>query len=243
MLVLAVLLGTTPVAVAENGQQTTLLVSPSGQPVGGWWQQWMNDSYMPTYNGTVTLDTEFDGQCGQVSGAVGCTTATPPNFTVGIVARSPELDRQTLLYEQAHVLDLAYLTAVERSELLALWRRPMPAGKTVAQVWWAEETHYWGQPVMGEWFAADYSLCALHRRFTWALMDRVGGDWVGANSYPVYSDFRGPDQEPTRRPGVWRTVWLPPTRTQAYWLQAQQESCALIRYWILAAQHRVAQFA
>lgn len=219
-------------AIIGDARAATLL-TPAGQPVGAPWQTWINESYMPTYQGTIALNTAFDGQCGMVTDARGCTQQeTPGSYVIGILPGSAALERETLLYEQAHVIDLEYLTDADRAELIALWRQTVPAGQSVDQFWWDGETYYWwGEPVMGEWFADDYSLCALHRSFTWALMDRANGGWPGADSYPVYDILREPENMETRN-GSYRVVWLPPTRRDAYWLQAQEESCALIRYWI-----------
>lgn len=86
ILVALVALAMPSVAAADNGQQTTLLLTPSGQPVGGVWQRWMNDSYMPTYNGSMVLDLGSASMCGSTDDAATVACTAPSGFTPDLTA-------------------------------------------------------------------------------------------------------------------------------------------------------------
>jgi hypothetical protein len=176
-------------ALADNGQQTTLLLNPAGQPVGGVWQQWMNDSYMPTYNGSMVLDLEakYGGApCSTDNySALGCSyspafTATAPTETampetaldgqwlsLWEPLRIPAdrlYDRFVLMYEQAHILDFRMLSDSQRTRILQIWGKPVPSNETVDEYWW-DGTTTSASDVMGEWFSEDYALCSVFWRW------------------------------------------------------------------------------
>lgn len=223
-------------AIADYGRQTTTLLAPSGEPVGGLWQQWMNDSYMPTYSGPMVLDLHMTSVCGFDQGVddtytTACTAATPFEPVSAATADAPETGvnmpaeladiagaadisdtrRFLLLYEQGHVIDFRYLTDAERAMLISLWRRPgLPAGESMNDYWWAGESDPLAQPLI-EWFAEDYAICATVRTFNSNTAGALGwGFWFA--HYPLIGH--------AARPWSWA---------------AQSESCGLIRYWIRAA--------
>lgn len=233
----AFLLACSP-AMADNGQQTTTLLSPAGQPAGGAWQQWMNNSYMPTYSGPMVLD--MSGACPPL--AAGCTSGTA--FTpvgsneetmpeTSIVTSEPDY-KQTLLYEQAHVIDFRYLTDPERQAFLTLWHVALPAGESIEQFWWQGEDRFLTAnpvPVMGEWFSEDYLLCATYRHLSLRQWDNLG---TLVTTYPLVTT------QPATR---WKKVGLGDyvangfraTRKTAWLLPAQYSSCGMIRRDITAA--------
>lgn len=191
-------------ALADNGQQTTTLLSPSGQPTGGVWQRWMNASYMPTYNGPMVLDLGMTpAECGYATTDVvaGCTATTAFDPVDPSVQDLPETGlnvpsfgsstahpidfarhaRWTLLYEQGHVLDYRDLTDTDRSEFAALWNRPAPSGESIGAWWWqGESTDAFS--TLGEWFSSDYMICALWPDLTWGILDHNAyqTEWDGA---------------------------------------------------------------
>lgn len=227
------LLGAAP-AVADDGQQTTLLLSPTGQPVGGKWQAWMNESRMPTFNGPMVLDLVASGPLpGCMAGAQDCTTAS--GFTPGLsaaLAGDPETvlstPRQTaphwsLLYEQAHVVDLRYLTDADRAAFLRLWHRALPsAGEPMSTYWWqGEQAVASVQQAPGEWFSADYALCALFPHFDFRTTQRLSGAVLAkAEDFP---GLRPANQN-------WQT------RRTRWEVRTQQRSCRLIRGWLTTSQ-------
>ena len=78
--------------------QTTTLITPQGQPVGGPWQRWLNESQVPTYRGTMVLDvsTADDHRlCNWAGGLTGgCSNnyamTPPPAWTQDQITATPE---------------------------------------------------------------------------------------------------------------------------------------------------------
>lgn len=158
--------------------QTTTLVTPSGAPVSGQWQQWMNEDRMPSYRGTMVLDVstaDVKQYCWSTA-ALACTapTASQLGACASFVCSDPEtvIDpnagngqlgwwtlRDILFYEQAHVLDFAYLTDPQRESFLQLWGRHQGAS-----AWWANEstltTDSDAQVPGGEMLSEGYRVCA-----------------------------------------------------------------------------------
>lgn len=254
-------------AKAEGGQQTTTLLTPSGQPVGGWWQKWLNDSYMPTYNGSMVLDLAANASdCGYRAGVSvnACTAATGITPEVSQVQSLPETvvnigalmgvsqaqflrdAKWTLLYEQAHALDFAYLTDTDRAAFAALWGRPVPAGTDVDTWWWqGEQANAFG--TLGEWFSADYMICAVWPKLTWSILDfnawGLSQQWDGMDPislsdlhiFPVLNDYRAVSDLTTPKGKFLRLLYSPPTRREELTFRTQQRSCGLIRSWLTPA--------
>lgn len=251
-------------ALADNGAQTTtLLLTPSGQPVGGWWQKWMNNSYMPTYQGSMVLDLNLTNTgCGSfglgiTAGCTGSSAFAPvdaafqnlPETALNVTSLMGESHagfmrdaKWELLYEQAHVIDAAYLTADDRAAFAAMWHQPVPTGMPVDEWWWYGEDEG-GDPLstVGEWFAYDYMICAVWPKLTWGILDWNGyNEWDGAapiemtgqrNLFPPLHDVRLYSYGPGGR------VWvLPPTRHDSEVFVKQQRSCGMIRSWLAAGQ-------
>lgn len=105
--------------------QTTEFVNLLGQPTGGKWQDWVNDSHVPTYGGTILLVLS-SAPCGNE--ALGCAEAgwCPPTLRecaqngVGPVIFTDPNDRFTFFHELGHEFDWAYLTDTDRRELLRM---------------------------------------------------------------------------------------------------------------------------
>ena len=219
-------------ALTSTASAATLL-TPQGQPVGGQWQRYMDESRMPTYGGAMVFTSNYVGVCSGGSGGnvVGCTTNYALTPTSPALATYPQtgiderlLNRQrannlsydatprwVLLYEQGHVIDDYYLTDAERSELIQLWRQPPPpTGQSVFDYWEAGETT--DVTSFSEWFSEDYAICATLKTWNANTSDYLGWDFM-QDGYPLIA-----------HPG-------------AHWAQAaQSESCVLIRTWILQAQ-------
>lgn len=263
LLAVLLLVVSAPVACADDGRQTTLLLSPSGQPVGGVWQQWMNKSYMPTYSGSMVLDLN-SSNCGYTGfGTVAaCSNRQPftpvspqvqtlPETTLNLSSFINESraallrhSKWDLLYEQAHIVDFEDLTDEERATFAALWGRPVPAGMPVYQ-WWmqGDQTNAYG--ALNEWFAYDYMICAVWPKLTWAILDYNG--WVigwgesdpvslgtPLNLFPVLTDVR--DEGGLVVNGKYKGIIVyPPTRRDEQILLKQQRSCDMIRPWVTAA--------
>ncbi|HEY5286208.1 MAG TPA: hypothetical protein VIJ50_03785 [Solirubrobacteraceae bacterium] len=146
----------------------------------------MDESYVPTYAGTMTLDLS-DGDTGwQCDYQAACTSpagiAPPPNGAAypnapeTIMARTgwshqgylwdtwPDSqttfqEKDTLFFEQGHVIDFAETTDAERQEFLSLWHMP----QTVAE-WGDGEAQLNSAPGTSppmDQFALAYSACAM----------------------------------------------------------------------------------
>lgn len=213
--------------------QTTTLLSPSGYSLGGIWQQWINKSYMPTYRGTMVLDVvgmPLTG-CTNAPLILGCTATSAFTDDVDVsqaslpeteISAPPHSDpRWVLLYEQGHVIDFRYLTDSDRFAFLALWRQPPPpSGESMNTYWWTGESTGKVQETYGEWFSADYALCALYWQWTFAITQHIPGEIIStAEAYPGL--------QPTFQ------NWL--SKRLRWEISTQQRSCSLIRSWIEAA--------
>lgn len=261
LLILSIVACSAAVARADNGQQTTLLLDPSGQPVGGVWQQWMNQSYMPTYNGPMVLDFAANASdCGY--GGIGAVRACTANSALTPEAQQAQMLPETvinitsliseshkallrdsewlLLYEQAHVVDDRDLTDAEREQFAAMWDRPVPANTPVGQ-WWMQGAQTNALGALNEWFAADYMICAVWPKLTWAILDYNGWEigWDGMdpvsltplNPFPVLTDAR--DEGGLVVNGKYKgTITYPPTRHEEQVFLTQRRSCSIIRSWI-----------
>lgn len=231
---LAVLAGAL-LATASASAQTTTLLTPGGQPVGGQWQRWMNDSYMPTYQGSMVLDLSPKGGCG--SETYGCTAAHAFTPTVTTEVSAPETlislgdtpstyRRWALLYEQGHMIDFCCLTDTDRRDLLTMWGvRSPPVGETLDEFWWqGEQTLNQGTPVMGEWFSEAYALCALYPAWSWNLVWRTQ-----AGNYKPYAPFI--EGLPIARAAAKMNFMTSrtPTHADLVALRSQIATCGLIR--------------
>jgi hypothetical protein len=139
----------------------------------------MNQDRMPSYRGTMLLDVSSQDTrhyCwwGDNAGAFACSAATPATPESGGLAAFPEtiIDsympaqdsfatsawelRDTLFYEQAHIVDFNYLTDTKRARLLTFW------GLTSTPVsdWWKGDANVYTNSPPGEMFAEGYRACA-----------------------------------------------------------------------------------
>jgi hypothetical protein len=128
--------------------------SPSLYP----YQQWVDDSYAPTYPGVVQLTVSAAPlTCGTVAGAVGCTSWSQwpiPEVDVD-TGNGPSLTHQYEMHELGHVFDAAEMQDPFRAQFMAIWGLSGGAG-----AWWTPFADDHASP--GEWFAESYKLCALY---------------------------------------------------------------------------------
>jgi len=122
------------------------------------YQQWVDDSYAPTYPG-VEQFTFSAGQfaCGAVAGAAGCTTWSRwpvPQVTVD-AGNGPHLAHEYEMHELGHVFDATEMQDPFRAEFMAIWG--LAGG---ASAWWTPFAN--DDASAGEWFAESYKLCALY---------------------------------------------------------------------------------
>lgn len=211
---------------------TTTLLNPHGTPVSGQWQKWLDQSHMPTYAGSMVLDTNLRGaECDAPGSAIdGCTSSVPfapvaaseiamPETAVNhmdLLRQPQDYQRWTLLYEQGHVIDFEYLTDADRAAFLELWNQPQPpAGVAMSDYWWSGEDSFTqtSGTVYGEWFSAAYASCAMYRNWSpWRLPENAVN---GTPDYPGFSpvfEFRSARER--------REIRL------------QDQACGMIRDWI-----------
>ena len=141
--------------------------SPFSSPGLYPYQQWVDDSYAPTYPGAVELALSPGlFSCGGVEGAVGCTSwpewplppaaaaATPPQVEID-TGEGLYQAHEYLMHELGHVFDATEMQDPFRADFMALWGLPAGAG-----AWW---TQFGSEHASaGEWFAESYRLCALY---------------------------------------------------------------------------------
>lgn len=121
-------------------------------------QQWVDDSYAPTYPGVVQLTwSAAPLTCGTVAGVVGCTSWQQwPVPLVSIdTGNGPYLAHQYEMHELGHVFDATEMTDPFRAQFMAIWG--LPGGSSA---WWAPFAN--GHGSAGEWFAESCRLCALY---------------------------------------------------------------------------------
>jgi hypothetical protein len=128
--------------------------SPSLYP----YQQWVDDSYAPTYTGVVELTfSAAPFTCATVAGAVGCTSWSQwpmPQVEVD-TGNGPPLAHAFLMHELGHVFDATEMQDPFRSQFMAIWGLSGGAG-----AWWTPFAS--DHASAGEWFAESYRLCALY---------------------------------------------------------------------------------
>lgn len=145
-------------APASAAQLALLGAGASGSLSPYPYQQWVDDSYAPTYPGVVRLALSAAPlTCGPVAGAVGCTSW--PQWPVPQVSldtgSGPSLTHQYEMHELGHVFDATEMQDPFRAQFMAIWGLPGGAG-----AWWAPFADGYGSA--GEWFAESYKLCALY---------------------------------------------------------------------------------
>jgi hypothetical protein len=210
-----ILLLLTGPALADNGQQTTTLLTQTGQPVGVQWQRWMNASYAPTYDGQQILSTNLsDYGCAYHWVVLGCSDSTASSITSIPVAPTLQSDpeealnvaymkrvlynrqqtRWMLYYEEGHIVDGLDVTDPERIELLHIWRQQLPpVGESLDGAdgyWWSGEASGTGH-VYGEWFSEAYSWCSLYRAWDRRDFKQASIDFLSntfSDGYPGLDD-------------------------------------------------------
>jgi hypothetical protein len=145
-------------APAAAAQLELVAGSTFGSPNLYAYQQWADDSYAPTYPGTVQLTfSPAPLTCGTVAGAVGCTSWSEwplPQVEID-TGNGPFLAHQYEMHELGHVFDATEMQDPFRAEFMAIWG--LPGGATA---WWTPFAG--GNGSAGEWFAESYKLCALY---------------------------------------------------------------------------------
>lgn len=131
------------------------------------WQQWANESQMPTYPGQVTFTelTAANDVATCTEEDLGCmvTNTTDPAQPPYEVAVSNQVTGYTDIdyaesewHELGHVFDASEMTDADRAAFMTIWG--LPGGSAA---WW---THFpvgeTGWADAGEWFAEGYRLCA-----------------------------------------------------------------------------------
>jgi hypothetical protein len=150
----AVVLGLlAPLAFASPAPAVTL-IAPQGQPIGGQWQQWVDEAQMPTLSGTLLVDND-PAPC---MGGAACSSS--PNMALQqpdgslIYAdgpaetwAAPNVAEWSFDFELGHQFDWAYLTDADRAEFAQLW------GSTLH--WW--DTLAGTQQSMEDGLEAEYA--------------------------------------------------------------------------------------
>jgi hypothetical protein len=146
---------------------TTLLVTLEGQPVGGRWQQWVDESEAPTVLGPLTFSTDVSSAgCIPPPPATGATigTGTATGCSHPKTAAMPAITavtpgtgaRGALYFELGHQFDWRYLTSHDRQFLARLWGAPHSR--------WFDSAHalaLGGEDGLEADFALVYEDCAL----------------------------------------------------------------------------------
>src|ERR1700722_2830847 len=118
-----------------TAQAGTVLVSPTGQPVGGIYQQWVNQDRVPSANVTVVF-TVGTGNCSYVGyTAPACSDGVYPGSdwtgeNIWLDPNNPlKVQRQSLYFELGHIYDWTQLSNGDRGYL--------------ARNWWLAHHHWW----------------------------------------------------------------------------------------------------
>lgn len=156
---LAVIVGLALAAPA----QAVVLVTPQGQPVGGKWQRWANESKVPTARIRIPFALTIPKACGNVDGCIG---GKPVTIHIRPAARDA---RFALMHELGHAFDELYLTRIERHrfEYLDGWGHADYGYKYAP--WSVHHTDPPGSP--NEDFANTYASCAIYGLYprTWYM--------------------------------------------------------------------------
>ena len=162
----------------------TRLIDPSGHPIGGRWQRWINEAQVPTYPGTMILDASTRTAY-RVCATGGCSAPPAPCFWSSCGQGYPETwlltddTRDGLYYEQGHIVDFMLTTDADRARFMRIWRLP----GTVAD-WWKDEYLFTASHVHppGEVWSAAYELCAVGAGDLGSIEDAQGrlgmGRWA-----------------------------------------------------------------
>ncbi len=159
LVVLAVL------ALAAPAQAVTL-VTPTGTPVGGQWQQWADEAHAPALSGDLIV--VVNDAVSMCAGAdYGCSIS--PNDQLNyqgsamtFVDSYPDgtgTNQDQFCEELGHQFDWAYLTAAEREAFAAVWSSDLP--------WWDSASSLArGQEDGLEFeFALNYADCAIDQNW------------------------------------------------------------------------------
>lgn len=138
--------------LAPASAQAVTLVNPDGTPVGGKWQQWVDEMKIPTIAGSLTFVVSSD----PCLGAPGCSMGPFPGGSSQTDTwidntANDSLAQYTLYFELGHQFDWGYLTPWQRTYLLHRW-------KIFHTDWWKPLD---GDFVGGALFSADYANCAV----------------------------------------------------------------------------------
>lgn len=140
--------------LAAATARAAVLVTPTGQPVGGTLQRWIGQMREPSYLGSITLVTDPTGKpCGPVQWPTGGCMWQNPDGTFDIAILGHPVDARLILYhELGHIFDYAYLDGLDRRYLESLMG---DAGHV-----WDEYTDTSGHGGAQDDFAELYALCA-----------------------------------------------------------------------------------
>lgn len=162
--------------------QTTTLIGPNGQPVGGRWQRWINEAKVPTYPGIEILDANLADAKRACVNATGCSAPSGPCDYSSCGAGHPETwlarddTADTLYYEHGHIIDYMIATDADRAAFMRIWHLP----GTVAD-WWRNETSFATERIYppGELWSAAYELCAEGDSSLDSIRAAQGRSWLG----------------------------------------------------------------
>lgn len=154
LMLTALLAASAPARAAQLDLVGSTVGSASTYP----YQQWVDDSYAPTYPGVVQLTFSAGPfACGAVAEAAGCTTWSQwpvPQVTVD-AGNGPYLAHEYEMHELGHVFDATEMQDPFRAEFMAIWG--LAGG---ASAWWTPLAN--DDASAAEWFAESYKLCALY---------------------------------------------------------------------------------
>ncbi|MGN6870298.1 MAG: hypothetical protein ACTHMY_18060 [Solirubrobacteraceae bacterium] len=143
---------------AAAGVASLTLVSPGGAPVGGQWQQWVDEMRVPTIAGTLEFVPDNSACDGFPGCSVPATTECEPVCPVGgpyapAITNVAPRDRGALYFELGHQFDWRYLTAADRRWFAWDWRLSHWS-------WWPASTDV-GDGGLGALFSTYYEDCAM----------------------------------------------------------------------------------
>jgi hypothetical protein len=151
---LAAVLAVIGTLALPSSAQAVLLTNPQGQPVGGIWQAWANESRVPTYALPVVLTTTAQG-LEAFCGSTFYPACSEPGDDPPEIALDPAFNpRWDLYHELGHIFDWTHLTDANRVRFEVLMD---DTGKR-----WDEYTDTSGLGGASDDFAQLYSFCAEH---------------------------------------------------------------------------------
>lgn len=102
------------------------LVTPQGQPVGGRWQRWADESKIPTVAGDLIF---VPNASGCTAGITACSSSRSQGYPatetfVSLDVGTGPSARDSLYWELGHQFDWRYLTGAQRRYFARAWSTP-----------------------------------------------------------------------------------------------------------------------